>query len=403
MASTFESTHSIRAGEGDGGLPRVCFVALGPSRRKGGAESWKHGGAEQLVVALANWLAGVGAPVSLIGLEPQYWQGVGLVPSVPVLVPCAADRGLPGLRWLHPRLTGVWAAMTRANADIYVQCGAGFLTGQVALYCRVFERRMLFLVTSDSNVDPRRVVRHFRVPIRDRVAYLYGLRQADRLIVQTRWQKEMLERHFRREPLVMPQGLDLAPLLALRRDESGDGAVLWVGRAVPLKRPELFLDLARRFPDVPFIMLTGPGHDAAHYGRIQRAAAELGNLEFLWSGTVDVAAVFARAVLLVSTSHTEGYPNTYIEAWASGLPVVALECDPDELLCREKLGRHSWTFARLVQDVAELLHDRAERRAVGERARAFAQRTHDIRSVGPRYLEVFRQLAPQYLCPRVCL
>lgn len=365
---------------------RVCFVALGP----GGTGPWKYGGAERLVVELANWLRGGGVAVQLVGLAPAYWRGLRLDPGIDVIVPYPEGKGLPGVGWLR-RFVGLWRAMDRASAHVYVQAGAGYLTGVVAAYRRWSGRRMLFLVTSDTNTDPRQVRRHFRVPLRDRWAYAYGLRRADGVVVQTEAQQRALRAHWRREGSLIRQGLDLTPFLHIERS-LGDGGVLWIGRAAPGKRPELLVELARRCPQLTFTMLTSPGSDHGYYDTITAAARGLPNVTLLQSGTVDLTRVFARASVLVSTSSTEGYPNTFIEAWAAGLPVVSLECDPDELICRERLGRHSGSVERLERDLLELLADHAARTAIGERARAFVRATHDIRSVGPMYLRLIEAL-----------
>jgi hypothetical protein len=45
-----------------------------------------------------------------------------------------------------------------------------------------------------------------------------------------------------------------------------------------------------------------------------------------------------RSTALISVSLMEGFPNTFIEAWAQGVPVLSLHVDPDELLQSHKLG-----------------------------------------------------------------
>ena len=47
---------------------------------------------------------------------------------------------------------------------------------------------------------------------------------------------------------------------------------------------------------------------------------------------------YERARVLAGTSEMEGFPNTYLQAWARGTPVVAF-LDPEQLLTRNAMGR----------------------------------------------------------------
>jgi hypothetical protein len=57
----------------------------------------------------------------------------------------APDSGLPVLRFVHPRWTGLWAAMARADADVYYTRCAGYEVGQATLWCRRHRRRFNLL------------------------------------------------------------------------------------------------------------------------------------------------------------------------------------------------------------------------------------------------------------------
>ena len=60
------------------------------------------------------------------------WQGIRTFKAY------RADAGMPGLRFVHPRWTGMWGALARADADVYYTSCAGMHVGLIA---RSEERR----------------------------------------------------------------------------------------------------------------------------------------------------------------------------------------------------------------------------------------------------------------------
>jgi glycosyltransferase involved in cell wall biosynthesis len=62
----------------------------------------------------------------------------------------------------------------------------------------------------------------------------------------------------------------------------------------------------------------------------------------------------ARSRVFVNTSESEGFPNTYLQAWARGTPVVAF-FDPDGVIAREGLGRTVRDLGQMQAAVHELL------------------------------------------------
>jgi len=79
--------------------------------------------------------------------------------------------------------------------------------------------------------------------------------------------------------------------------------------------------------------------DPSLFEEVRRAAQALPNVRFL--GPVpfhDVRRLFERARMLVGTSEIEGVPNTYLQAWGHGTPVVAY-LDPEHLISENRLGK----------------------------------------------------------------
>lgn len=94
----------------------------------------------------------------------------------------------------------------------------------------------------------------------------------------------------------------------------------WVGRVINEKRPDRFVELAKRLPDHKFVMAGDGFPDVIE--RIKKNAPP--NLE-VRPGMSErgVADLLAEAQYLVFTSMTEGLPLTVLEGMAAGCMVVA--------------------------------------------------------------------------------
>src|SRR5207237_10398780 len=94
-----------------------------------------------------------------------------------------------------------------------------------------------------------------------------------------------------------------------------------------------------RLPEATIHMVGGPlpGEEAL-YAEVRREASRRPNLVFHGRLSYhDTNALYARARLLVNTSEVEGFPNTYLQAWINGVPVISY-LDPGVVIARNGLG-----------------------------------------------------------------
>lgn len=364
---------------------KICIVGLDSYGMLSGDGDLQHGGGESVQhVLLARAWRDLGYDVSIIVHD----EGQGPTRVHDGITAIAAHRreaGIPGLRFIHPRATRVVGAMADADADVYYQSPAGAFTGITAWFCRTAKRRFVFRVASDSDCEKV----HARIRFwRDRKLYDFGLRRADVRAAQTESQAQMLRRNH---------GLDSSVVNMIveqprpTNDAKKDIDVLWLCNLRRLKRPELALELARHLPKLNFTLAGGPMPGGrTYYDDVAAAAARLPNVTMLgpvpYSGT---AALFDRAKVFLNTSSVEGFPNTFLQAWIRGVPVVSF-FDPDGLVRRMQLGRVATSVDEMRDALRELLEVDGYREHIGQQAREFARREYTS-GVATRYLELLER------------
>jgi glycosyltransferase involved in cell wall biosynthesis len=272
-----------------------------------------------------------------------------------------------------------------ADADIYYQSPAGAYTGVVAWFCRMNGRKFIFRVASDSDCEKE----HGRLELwRDRKLYDYGLKRADLVAVQTEVQAKMLRDNHDLDSKVVNMLVE-APRRGGAPVEK-DIDVLWLSNLRSLKRPEMVLELARQLPQVRFTLAGGPcphpwGY--TYYDDVKAAAARLPNVSM--PGGVrytESGEWFDRARVFLNTSSIEGFPNTFLQAWIRGVPVVSF-FDPDGLIRRLQLGHVATSLDDMRESIRGLLEVDVYRENIGRRARDFVAREFTS-AAASRYIEL---------------
>jgi len=342
------------------------------------------GGESVQQTLLARALARRGHAVSMV--VQDYGQADGAAfDAVRAFKAYRADAGLPVLRFVHPRWTGLWSALARADAETYYTSCAGMQVGLVAMFCLRFRRRFVFRTASDTDCDGSRLLVRYA---RDRWLYEYGLRRADAILVQSEAQAQAMAANYGLASRVAGMLVE-QPLEAPARDID----LLWVSNIRHEKRPDRVIGLAGELPETHIHMVGGPLTGSENlYRDIKEAMAAVPNVVFhgplpYW----DANALYGRARVLVNTSDVEGFPNSYLQAWIRGVPVVTL-IDPDHVIERNGLGVAVRSPAEFPAAVRGLLGDATARKAASDRCRAYMAREHGEDKVLAPYLDAFEKV-----------
>jgi len=284
----------------------------------------------------------------------------------------------------------LWRALQSIDADIYLSRGLGGQAGVIDSFCRLKNRKYVFWF--GKNADAWYGIRGLSpLPFWERLAALYGIRNADLVIVQTNDQDRLLKKHVRREGVVVP---NVSPWQSTPESECGD-YVLWVGSIQPKKRPELMLDLAARMPDVQFVMAGGKMAAYADlYDSVKRRADQNSNVDFRGFVPFDqTKELFQHAAVVVSTSkpQEEGFPNIFLQAWSTGTPVVAT-VDPDRLLSTHGLGYYCQNTTQMAKRIREIVNDNTLQREIGRRCHTYVSENHSADRIGDQVDSFLREL-----------
>jgi glycosyltransferase involved in cell wall biosynthesis len=343
------------------------------------------GGAELQTTLLARSLTAAGVDVAHV----VYALGTPPVedPHRPALVERAPHQRTQRLGEAR-EMAAIWRVLHAADAQVYLVRGGGGHVPATASFCKAFRRKFVFSSSSELDFDFARPGRNARVLRANRAS----IARADRLVVQTEAQRALATASVPGvDPVVIPSFAEPA--------ERADGQpehFLWINRLVPYKQPERLLELAAALPDARFTMV-GEGTEETPRGyedEVRRAVEPLPNVELIAPRPrEEVLALVDSAAAVITTSSIEGMPNTFLEAWARGVPVLSLVVDPDHRLANDGLGLlAAGSMDRFVEQAGSLWRDPALRAEIGDRARDFVARTHSPAAVTERWVALLAGL-----------
>lgn len=349
------------------------------------------GGIERQQSLMARWFAANGFRVSMLTWDEGQADHL-VVDGVRLIKLCQRNEGLPGLRFFHPRWTTLYRALEIADADIYYHNSAEYVTGQVAAWCRRHGKKFVYSVASDPACDPTLPTLH---KFYERAFYRYGIRHADRVIVQTRWQQKRLRDGFNLDSVIVKMPCP-GPSTAEYREPSPPSPtgcrVVWVGRMSKVKRLELLLDVAVAAPEIHFVLAGGSEFETPYTLEIIARARTIPNVTVMGRVAREMMPkVYGEASCLILTSSHEGFPNTFLEAWSHGLPVLST-VDPDRLISEEGLGVVASDRDSLVKGIRSYVEDSNRWIQASRNARSYYLAHHTVEETMRRFKETFLQL-----------
>ncbi|WP_430907156.1 glycosyltransferase family 4 protein [Maribacter sp. 2-571] len=175
------------------------------------------------------------------------------------------------------------------------------------------------------------------------------------IICQTEYQRSKI-RDFKYEPTaVIP---NMHPSICSSVPTKDKKRIVWIGNARPVKQLEVYLELAECLSDSDYEFHVIGKLPDNNYGKwLQEKVVANRNIEYHGIQNNDfVNSFLSRSALLINTSVSEGFSNTFIQAWMCGTPVLALNSDPGGIIKTNKIGLNcNGDKSMLANSIEEIL------------------------------------------------
>jgi hypothetical protein len=276
-------------------------------------------------------------------------------------------------------------ALDELQPHVIYQQGKQSYTAMCARYARRAGVPFFFHVAHDFDLNYGWITSHLspNTPF-DIVEYMagdWGIRRASHIIVQSERQGVQLQKRFGRTASLIVRNFQPLPETLPVKPE-GPLQIFWVANLKDFKRPALFVDLAESFAgrsDLEFVMAGRPP-GLRRFAPLMERIPKVRNLRYLGELPIErVNELMDAAAVHVNTSSFEGFPNTFLQAWARGAVVASLAVDPDaEGMETLGIGYCSGSMDRLHAIIDELSRAPKTRQTVAERAFAFVHEKHGM-------------------------
>jgi len=265
----------------------------------GGSERYQWLLARALVSA--GWSVTVGVRNSLAYKESKIIDGVNFV---------GIGDGNILLAWYRFLLT--------ERPDWWQWQCASHWWGPAGVVAKLVKVRTIFSAMHDRDIDPRQALGR-----RSRwwMLYAWGLAWADCIFVQHGGQLSQLAPKLASKASILPGIVEHT--IPVKPHSERQKYVVWVAVLKEPKRPDLLVEIARKMPNVRFVVCGGPsqGSKSGYSEWILNDLRSSQNIEYLGHvAPVKSLEIIRDAAILLSTSDGEGFPSVFLEAWFTTSP-----------------------------------------------------------------------------------
>ncbi|MDD4381949.1 MAG: glycosyltransferase family 4 protein [Candidatus Dojkabacteria bacterium] len=259
--------------------------------------------------------------------------------------------------------------------DVYIQRALSYISPLLSVIFKRRKKKFIYMVAHDSEVDGSHPITK---SIFGKLLANVLWKNAFLVIAQNKYQYDKLKNICNN--LIIVKNLHEIPKGSSDR-KVDKGYLLWVGRSVGWKRPELFLKLSKELPNEKFVFVLNKANEGdKDYEKLKQDALQNKNIIFLESiPYCNISKLYKDAKIFVSTSKKEGFPNTFIDAGVWGVPIASLSVDPDDFIQGGKCGiygNNDWEV--FINEIKKILKDEKLYKEYSGNIYKYMKSNHDL-------------------------
>lgn len=215
-----------------------------------------------------------------------------------------------------------------------------------------------------------------------------GMEKVDLTFSQNDFQKAQLNQNFSLNSHRMISGHPIPSTTISTSQRFKNKTILWCANFGTHKRPELFIELAKKMQHTTLKFIMVGGHsDRAYVNDLLKNKPDnlitTGHLSFS-----EALNYFDEASIFVNTSVSEGFSNTYIQAWLRSVPVTVFGADSDNVIESNQLGFNVMSIEESVEKISATMKDYEAYKILSDNAYAYGCQNNSTKVMTDNFLEV---------------
>jgi len=289
------------------------------------------------------------------------WKGskqyVGNNTDIVLIESYDPTKGIRKIRWIYYRLPIIYRAIKKYNPDVIIQACAGFETGVMSFFAKVLNVPFIYRVANDIDTDDRLKL---RLNVRQRTMFKFGLKHSSAILCQNTYQYHKLRAKYNTKKLhIIHNPLYLEKTNKINKFSSRS-YIAWIGIFQYQKNLPALYEIAMNLPEIEF-RIAGKSTTKLDEETQEaiRGLSNCKNVKFVgYLKRDEVLPFLSQAYALLNTSHYEGFSNTFLEAMATGTPIITSQnANPDNLICERNIGVIAESYEEMDKAIVRLLNN----------------------------------------------
>lgn len=280
--------------------------------------------------------------------------------------------------------------LAQINADIYITANLSKYVGFTNFYCRLHNKIHIHRTEHQHQVDKPYLLKKIIKGSGRYIFFYLGFKNVDHIIVQNEEDRETLKRTFDFPSTVIRNSYPIEKLKTKKRKDF----ILWIARGKRWKQPEVFIDLAKEFPNEKFIMIMPVADDKKYFENVKKMANSVNSIDFIPGVPFsEVDDYYKNAKVFVNTSLAEGFPNSFNQAMNVSTPILSLNINPDDFIGKNQVGLFcNNNFNTLKENLNRVLTDQVLWKKLSENAYNYAYNEMNIEKSIVEWKKIFIDL-----------